>query len=187
MKSLYYILSVITLSVISSCSQSFKYDSKAIIIEHTNDIPEIKTYPQDSAYINYSLKNDTVYCYYLEENITLTENTLIFYMFRKSTLTDTVFYMFNQKCKFQGSKEYNIENGIAVVNKYYYDVPNSNDEELEIYYTDEFGIILTYNRPWGNIDIFRICEKSNKLIEKLINDKSGFCFRTQPEVLEPPL
>lgn len=97
----------------------------------------------------------------------------IYYSF--SLLKDSDSLMFyNELCSFIESKTYSINQEDYIVNKYYYDIANSADEESTIYMSDEYGALLIYNYGWLVMDgIFEYDSTSKILIEMILSDTTN--------------
>lgn len=95
---------------------------------------------------------------------------------------------FNSCAEFQliDSKTFNFEGKDYTILKYLYDEKSSSDEEMLVFYSDEFGIIIFRSAAWGNYDRLLISNhKSNDrivfyLVEMIANNDNQFFISSGP-------
>lgn len=99
---------------------------------------------------------------------------------------DTVLYFQGKLCPLIDTKEFIIDEKRIKLKKFYYDEELECDEETTIYFNDSLGILSLYNDGWCTlIGTFEGDYYSKKIIESLLNDKTGF-FPQNFNFLPPP-
>jgi c-di-AMP phosphodiesterase-like protein len=74
-------------------------------------------------------------------------------------------------CEKIGEKTFSNDQELIIVEQFYYDIPESEDEEFVFFFNNEYGLFLTNSSQWRTVEIFR--RKNNGmhiLIDKILND-----------------
>lgn len=75
-------------------------------------------------------------------------------------------------CEKVSEREYSIHGKKITVECFKYDKPQVEDEEMEIYFNDKLGLLLTHSSIWLTSVVYETDSLSTLLIGKILNDTS---------------
>lgn len=103
------------------------------------------------------------------------------FSFEKNLKNDSYISIYGAKCPLVSTKNITIDKNTYKINKYYYDIENSQDEETSFFINDTYGLLIDYNDGWLDL-IFTIeyDSISKILIDRILIDTTGFYKRFVP-------
>ena len=83
--------------------------------------------------------------------------------------------MFNEEyCLKTGEIEFNLDSKSFVIERYRYDKPDVEDEQQNIYFNNELGLLVTHSSMWLTTVTYEANWISIQLINEIVNDDTGF-------------
>ncbi|TKG91571.1 hypothetical protein EYV94_21335 [Puteibacter caeruleilacunae] len=89
--------------------------------------------------------------------------------------SDSTFIYQKKSCPLESTKIVCINNHSYCVEKYLYDETDIIDEECDLFYCKEYGLLILYDRGWCNLVItIEYDAIAEKIIETVFSDTTGF-------------
>jgi hypothetical protein len=180
MKMKNYILLLVIFGCLISCDQKQVNIINANVIgHHYHWYKKDSIIGSDSLLFDKSFLSDSVkYTYRYKSS-----GDTSFSFTQKATKNKSLNY-FGIECPLIDKREYKIGKQIFTVNKYYYDVINSSDEEQALYFYVQHGLLIVDNETdYGLAYTIEYDSISRILIETIFKDKPGFFA---PYSIRPP-
>lgn len=95
-------------------------------------------------------KNDSIFYEYKKES-----NDSVIFTYKKSKLNDSIILFNNESYFLVDTKELSFKKSNIIIYKYLFDLDRWVDEEMELYFSKDHGIIYYKSLAWGGKTIFR--------------------------------
>lgn len=109
---------------------------------------------------------------YLKYEIILSENDFVFDKYFFNQKTKGLIYEDSINCILTDSVIINTSSRDFMVYKYFFDIDEVADEESNLFYVQEYGILVGYNVGWFVMNYAKISDETSKeLVESILKDE----------------